>query len=138
MSPRRRKEKKVSLPETSFVMFLLHFVLDKFPGDTDVSGTITSNLDPWLDGALSGMNSGIRRRDHEQLVIYVNMQVAGVVSSSKSLFIVQEVTRLLHQFPRTAVAVIVLPNRAGDLRVGATKSLGSTIDTNITCDVLRT
>jgi len=87
-----------------------------FQGEPDLTGSITSKLDPWMDAALSGLNSGLRRRDSEQVVIYVNMPCAGVVSSAKNMFCISEVTRLLHQYPRTGIAVIVLPNRAGDLR----------------------
>ena len=91
-------------------------------GEPDLTGNIISKLDPWLDATLSGMNNGLRRRDSEQVVIYVNMPCAGVVSSAKNMFCISEVTRLLHQHPRTGIAVIVLPNRAGDLR--STKILG--------------
>jgi len=69
-------------------------------------------MDPWLDTTLAGMNHGIRRRDSEQLLIYVNMPCCGVVSGSRMLFSVGEVTRLLHQHPKSAIACVLLPNRA--------------------------
>ena len=68
------------------------------------------------------MNHGVRRRDAEQIVVYINMPSCGVMSSAKMHFSVGEATRLLHQHPKSAVAVVLLPNRAADVRMTKTLS----------------
>lgn len=71
---------------------------------------------PWIDGTLSGFNAGLRRRDHEGIIVLCNLACQGVCSSAKTMFAVNETTRLLHSAPKSTVAMIVLPNRAADLR----------------------
>jgi len=68
---------------------------------------------------LAGFGDGIRRADAERVLLWVNYVPAGVVSAKQQTFTMQEVTQLCHQFPRTCAAVILMPNRAGDLRGGS-------------------
>lgn len=84
--------------------------------DTDNSGVLNAKLLPWLDGVLSGFNGGIRRMDNELLVAFANLPTAGVVSAAKQHFILSQVTSLAHSYPKAFVAVLVMPNRAADLR----------------------
>ncbi|CAK9006800.1 Uncharacterized protein SCF082_LOCUS9181 [Durusdinium trenchii] len=84
--------------------------------DADSSGALSAKLEPWLQSTLGGLNQGIRRSDNESIIGYVNYVAAGVVSSFKQHFALQQVTGLCHSNPRTFLAVLVLPNRAGDLR----------------------
>jgi hypothetical protein len=84
--------------------------------ETDTSGVLNAKLLPWLDASLAGMNSGIRRLDNELIVAFVNFPSAGVVSASRQHFVLSQVTSLAHSYPRAFVAVLVMPNRAADLR----------------------
>ncbi|CAJ1375536.1 unnamed protein product [Effrenium voratum] len=90
--------------------------------DADNSGALSAKMEPWLQATLAGFNGGIRRADNECIIGFVNFPVAGVVSSWKQHFALQQVTSLCHAFPRTFLAVLVLPNRAGDLRSSASKA----------------
>ena len=87
--------------------------------ETDNSGVLNAKLLPWLESVLSGMNGGIRRADNELLVAFANLPTAGVVSAAKQHFILSQVTSLAHSYPRAFVAVLVMPNRAADLRNSA-------------------
>lgn len=91
--------------------------------DADNSGALSAKMEPWLQATLAGFNGGIRRADNECIIGFVNFPVAGVVSPWKQHFALQQVTSLCHAFPRTFLAVLVLPNRAGDLRSSASKCL---------------
>ena len=84
--------------------------------DTDLSGTSSTRMSPWVDATLAGFNNGLRRKDNEAVVVIAKMTTQGVCSSAKTLFTVNETTRLLHSAPKNSVAIIVLPNRAADLR----------------------
>lgn len=72
--------------------------------------------EPWVQNTFSGFGGGIRRHEQERLIIWVNYVSAGVVPGKKLVFTLEHVTQLLHAYPRTAAAVILLPNRAPDLR----------------------
>ena len=72
--------------------------------------------EPWIQSTFSGFGGGIRRHDQERLIVWVNYVSAGVVPGKKLVFTLEHVTQLLHALPRTAAAVILLPNRASDLR----------------------
>ena len=78
--------------------------------------TFAAKNEPWLQTTLSGFGSGVRRPENERIIVWVNYVASGVVSGKKLVFSVEQVTQLLHSFPRTAVAVVLLPNRASDLR----------------------
>lgn len=41
-------------------------------------------------------------------------------------FLLQQVTALSHAYPKSFVAVVVMPNRAGDLKANGCKPLGFT------------
>ena len=71
---------------------------------------------PWLENSLASMSGGIRRLDQELVVVFVNFQAAGVVSANRQHFVLTQVTALCNSFPRSCVAVLVMPNRAADLR----------------------
>lgn len=78
---------------------------------------------------------GVRRPENERLVLWINYTAAGVVSGKKMVFTIEQVTQLLHSFPRTAVAVVMFPNRAADLRSCA-KYLRSYFDFNFSLTIL--
>lgn len=50
------------------------------------------------------------------MIAWVNYACCGVVPAKKIQFTVEQVTQVLHSFPKNAAAIILLPNRAGDLR----------------------
>ena len=96
--------------------------LNFLPGaeaDADNSSTICAKLMPWLSSILQGLNGGMRRIDTELVVAICNYPSMGVISSARQHFCLSQVTALAHSFPRSFVAVIVLPNRAADLRTAA-------------------
>ncbi len=78
-----------------------------------------AQCEPWMQQTLAGFGQGIRRPDAERLLLWVNYVPAGVVSAKQQTFTLQEVTQLCHQFPKTCAAIILMPNRAGDLRGGS-------------------
>ena len=78
--------------------------------------TFAAKNEPWLQATLTGFGQGVRRPENERLILWINYVAAGVVSGKKLVFTIEQVTQLLHSFPRTAVAVVLFPNRASDLR----------------------
>lgn len=100
------------------------------PGDddcvdeSDSSGCLAAKLQPWLQSTLAGFNNGIRRPEREAIIAVANYPSTGVVSSTRQHFLLSQVTSLCHEYPKTFLAIVVMPNRAGDLRRHA-KSLGS-------------
>ena len=88
--------------------------------------TFAARNEPWIQATMTAFGHGVRRPENERLIAWVNYVTAGVVSGKKLVFTIEQVTQLLHSFPRTGVAVILLPNRASDLRASP-KCLGSTV-----------
>ena len=84
--------------------------------DADISGVLNAKMLPWLDQSLAGMNGGIRRLEQELVIAFANLPSAGVVSASKQHFLLQQITSLANSYPRSFVAVVVMPNRAADHR----------------------
>jgi len=56
--------------------------------------------------------------EHECTVAYVNFTTQGVLSTAKMQFALHQITTLAHGNTKSFMAVVVLPNRAGDLRSG--------------------
>lgn len=90
--------------------------------DVDSSGLLEARLQPWLWETLAGLSGGVRRESCEQAIGIFNMPTQGVTSSGKLHFMLQQITSLCHLLPKSFIAVIVLPNRAGDIRTPAVKS----------------
>ena len=84
--------------------------------ETDTTGVMEARLQPWMADCLSGFNNGIRRADNEGMVCICNLTTQGVVSADKLHFALQQLTTLSHAFPKTFIAVVVMPNRAGDVK----------------------
>lgn len=99
------------------------------------ASTFAAKNEPWLQATLTGFGQGVRRPENERLVLWINYTAAGVVSGKKLVFTIEEVTQLLHSFPRTAVAVVMFPNRAADLRSCA-KYLRFYFDFNFSLTIL--
>lgn len=96
--------------------------------DSAGATTIAGKLTPWLQQSLQGMANGLRRFEKERLVGFVNYVGAGIVTAPKILFTLESVTQLAHSHPRTFIGLIILPNRAGDLRTTSpVKYLGHTV-----------
>lgn len=72
--------------------------------------------EPWLQSTLTAFGQGIRRQESERVVVWINYVACGVVPAKKIQFTVEQVTQVLHAFPKNAAAIILLPNRAADLR----------------------
>ena len=85
--------------------------------------SFSAKNEPWLQHVQTSFGSGIRRTENERLILWVNLVAAGVVSARKLQFMLEQVTHHCHHNGRTCVAVVILPNRAGDLRSSPTKHL---------------
>ena len=88
------------------------------------ASVFAAKCEPWLQETLAGFGQGIRRPDADRIIIWCNYVPAGVVSSRQHAFTVEQITQACHANPRTACAVVLFPNRAGDLRSSPTKPLG--------------
>eukprot|EP00435_Cladocopium_sp_Y103_P001332 s1736_g1.t1 len=98
-------------------------VNDKYcPDDqTDTSGVMEARLQPWLAECLAGFNGGVRRPDNECIIGIFNLTTQGVLSADKLHFALQQLTTLSHAYPKTFVGLVVMPNRAGDLKQNGCK-----------------
>lgn len=85
--------------------------------------TINAKVNPWMQQTLQGYGNGLRRSESERIFAWCNYVTAGVISAGKTEFTVNTITQLAHAHPRNFVAVVLLPNRSGDLRMPATKHL---------------
>ncbi|CAK9047521.1 unnamed protein product [Durusdinium trenchii] len=93
--------------------------LENLDGDFYVPGTVLDTSDTiWkeIQAKGSGFGGGIRRADSERIIGWLNYAAAGVVSATKLLFTVEQVTAMAHSHPKTFAAIVLYPNRAGDLR----------------------
>ena len=88
---------------------------------TDTSGILEARLQPWIAEALAGLGGGMRRSSQESIVGFFNMTTQGIMTADKIHFTLQQVTALCSTFPKSFVAVVILPNQAGDLRSSPTK-----------------
>ena len=79
---------------------------------------LEAKLQPWLAETLTGLNNGVRRPEHEFILGYFNLTTQGVLSTHKMHYTLSQITTMAHNNPRSFVGVIVLPNRAGDVRAG--------------------
>lgn len=91
---------------------------------TDTTGIMEAKLTPWMSECLLGFNNGMRRLDNECIIGLFNLTTQGVLSVDKLHFALHQVTSLCHAYPKTFVGVVVMPNRAGDLRTNATNANG--------------
>ena len=82
---------------------------------TDTSGIMEARLQPWLGECLKGLNGGVRRSENECILGLFNLTTQGVLSADKMHFALQQLTALSHSHPRSFLAVVVMPNRAGDI-----------------------
>ena len=89
---------------------------------TDTSGVMEARLQPWLGESLQGLNGGVRRMENECIVGFCNLTTQGVLAVDKLHFALQQITTLAHAHPKTFIALVILPNRAGDLRSSPCKS----------------
>lgn len=80
-----------------------------------------ARLQPWLAECLGGFNGGVRRADNECIMGIFNLTTQGVLSADKLHFALQQLTTLSHAYPRTFVGLVVMPNRAGDLKTNGCK-----------------
>ena len=102
------------------------FVLTSTSGmddTTDNTGIMEARLQPWLSDVLAGFNNGCRRPESEMVIALCNLTTQGVLSVERLHFLLQQITALSHAYPKNFVAVVVMPNRAGDLKANGCKPL---------------
>eukprot|EP00435_Cladocopium_sp_Y103_P022429 s1200_g5.t1 len=103
------------------VSFFCHVTKERAPGaDSDkekVISTIAAKVNPWLTQVLMGYAGGLRRPESERIFGWCNYVTAGVLTAGKIEFTVNTITGMAHAYPRQFVAVVMLPNRSGDLRL---------------------
>lgn len=80
-----------------------------------------ARLQPWLLETLPGLNSGVRRMDNECILAFCNLASQGVLPTDKLHYALQQITVLSHSHSKTFMAVVIMPNRAGDLRSSPAK-----------------
>ena len=78
---------------------------------------LEAKLQPWLAETLTGLNNGMRRPENEGVIGLFNLTTQGVLSNHKLHFTLSQLTSMSHNSPKSFIGVLVLPNRAGDLRV---------------------
>ena len=94
-----------------------HMIDSLQDGDKETRiGAISAKVTPWLQRTMQGFGSGLRRVESERMVGWCNYVTAGVLSAGRLEFTVNTITQLCHANPRTFLAVVLLPNRSGDLR----------------------
>ena len=102
-------------------MSIFHVTKEYAPGaDVDkekVVSTIAAKVNPWLQQVLMGYAGGLRRPEAERIFAWCNYVTAGVLTAGKIEFTVNTITALAHSHPRQFVAIVMLPNRSGDLRL---------------------
>ena len=91
--------------------------------DRDPS-VFAAKAEPWIHDTMAGFGQGIRRLDQERHIVWVNFVAAGVVSSRQHTFAVEQITQMCHSHSKNCVAVVLFPNRAGDLRSSPVKQPG--------------
>lgn len=100
-------------------------VASTFQGvESDGPTIFAAKYEPWLQETLSGFGNGIRRPDSERIILWCNYVTQGVMSARLNTFCLEQLTQLCHANPRTCTGIVLLPNRAGDLRSSPTKQLG--------------
>lgn len=96
--------------------------------DIDVSGKLDARLQPWLLARLAGLNNGVRRESAECIIAIFNITTQGVLSLHKQQYLLQQVTTMAHTYGKSFVAIVVMANRAGDMRGSTTvKSLAYSV-----------
>lgn len=79
-------------------------------------GAVVAKVGPWIEQTSQGFGAGLRRNDSERLIGWCNYVTAGVLSAPKIEFTANSITQMAHANPKTFIAVVMLPNRSGDLR----------------------
>ena len=98
-------------------------VASTFQGvESDGPTIFAAKYEPWLQETLSGFGNGIRRPDSERIILWCNYVTQGVMSARLNTFCLEQLTQLCHANPRTCTGIVLLPNRAGDLRSSPTKA----------------
>ena len=73
-------------------------------------------LQPWLADAQAFLGGGVRSHNMELVVYWANLVTQGVMTAAKQTFLVQAMQNAAATSPHSFVGVIVMPNRACDLR----------------------
>lgn len=98
---------------------------------------MAAKSEPWIQSTMAGFGSGIRRPDSERVVVWVNFVAAGVVSAKQLAFSMEMVTQFCHSYSKNGVAVVLLPNRAGDLRSSPAKPAWLAIGVILCCWIVQ-
>lgn len=77
---------------------------------SDAESTVLPAIAGWIDRTLEDCCAS---GDNYSVVILLNCPTVGILGTEKKEFFVTAVTNLLNQYRRNAVALLVLPNRAG-------------------------
>lgn len=94
---------------------------------TDAESTVLPALSAWLQESLSDIPEARSYEDHG-LVLFLNMPTAGIVGASKYDFFLTAICNLLTLFKKNAMAVLVHPNRAGQLQSNRILWVGGAYD----------
>jgi hypothetical protein len=75
-----------------------------------LNASLSSKIAPFLDGVFGG----VYRPEEQVQVLWLNMVTMGVPGSVKTDWCLSYLTDTLQRFPKSAVAVVLLTNQAGD------------------------
>lgn len=92
---------------------------------TDAESTVLPSLASYIGEALADIPEARSFEDHG-VVLWLNMPTAGIVGASKYDFMVTALSNLLTQYKKNSIAILVHPNRAGQLSANRTASIDAT------------
>jgi hypothetical protein len=86
---------------------------------TDAESTILPGLTSWVSESLGEIPQCRSFEDHG-IVLWCNLPTAGIIGASKYDFLVTSLTNILALHKRNAIAILVHPNRAGQMQPNRT------------------
>ena len=81
----------------------------------DADSTVLPSLASWVQDSLADIPEARSFEDHG-VVLWVNLPTAGIIGASKYDFLLTSITNLLTQYKKNSIALIIHPNRAGQLQ----------------------
>lgn len=81
----------------------------------DADSTVLPSLSSWIQESLADIPE-VRSFEDHGVVMWVNLPTAGIVGASKYDFVVTAISNMLSQYKKNSIAILVHPNRAGQLQ----------------------
>ena len=81
----------------------------------DAESTVLPSLTSWIQESLADIPEA-RAYDDHGILLWGNLPTAGILGASKYDFLLTALSNLLSVFKRNSIAVLVHPNRAGQMQ----------------------